>query len=807
MPRSFLIRTIRRINYAVFLVLAVIICWVGTSFKNYYDPWGNSVSLHLASPTVVAVESDPKSVVHALQETYHPHWFDQRKSIGVNTWLVRGGLFRGTLVGIQQALLYPFDQYSQASNFNSWLAKSSRYRIWSSEDAHYRHPVSPVAVYHKAKPVDVAQVGVRRKRWPLHHTVYLELPYPLAIGCTYNISVSSQGNLFKSSLTFRHQPDHQVSHAVHVSQVGFRPDDLRKVGFLSTWMGTGGALSYPEGIRFRLIDEASNETIFTGYSHLRTHRDTPEDPRNRTYTLTEVYELDFSSVNRLGQYRLCVDGIGCSLTFDIGENTWHDAFYIAMQGFYHQRSGIALEAPYADTPRPRPFHPDDGLKVYQSRTPLMDTGNGLNAQGTDVGNFKNLVAGKTNEIVPNAWGGYFDAGDWDRRIQHLRVARALLELLEFFPDYFQTLSLNLPESTNALPDIVDEALWGVDFFRRLQMPDGGIRGGIESAAHPKRGETSWQESLTVMAYAPGPWSSYIYAGVAARVARLIQPYVPSKVDGYQQSALAAMEFAEKAYVKGIVALPPAQAVIEAERSLAALELYHLTQDVKWHDIFKLAKHQAETNPDVDYRVHEPLQEGSFLYAKLPSDLAEPGLQAQSLRIVLDHANQAMQLGNTTAFGWTKRRPMTPVGWGNGLGSPKVMMLLRAHYLTGQNRYLSSALLGCQFAAGANPSNMTFTTGVGQRYPQHPHVLDHRRMNWPNPSGITVYGPIDSVAYSDYWMFDVLDRVTVPPVREWPTVETYFDIYVAPAINEFTVMQSMTDVAYAWGYLSARDRLQ
>jgi hypothetical protein len=48
------------------------------------------------------------------------------------------------------------------------------------------------------------------------------------------------------------------------------------------------------------------------------------------------------------------------------------------RGFYHQRSGIALGEPYTTFKRQRPFHPDDGLKVYASKAPLMDTGNGLN---------------------------------------------------------------------------------------------------------------------------------------------------------------------------------------------------------------------------------------------------------------------------------------------------------------------------------------------------------------------------------------------------------------------------------------------
>ncbi|MGF1602059.1 MAG: hypothetical protein ACFCU8_08555 [Thermosynechococcaceae cyanobacterium] len=142
-------------------------------------------------------------------------------------------------------------------------------------------------------------------------------------------------------------------------------------------------------------------------------------------------------------------------------------------------------------------------------------------------------------LLENAWGGYKDAGDWDCRIQHLGGTRQHLELLEVFPDYFENIDLNIPETTdsfatveslnaanpdNGIPDILDESLWSLDFFRRLQNADGGVRGGIESAGSPKPGEASWQESLNVFAYAADPWSSYIYAGVAARAARVLKNY-------------------------------------------------------------------------------------------------------------------------------------------------------------------------------------------------------------------------------------------------------------------------------------------
>ena len=157
--------------------------------------------------------------------------------------------------------------------------------------------------------------------------------------------------------------------------------------------------------------------------------------------------MDFSAVQAPGTYRVCVAGIGCSYPFEITEDAWKKAFIVSARGLLHQRSGIPLGPPYTDFERPRPFHADDGVEVFESLVPLMDTGNGLGGEPT---NFGRLNEAKSDKIVPAAWGGYMDAGDWDRRVQHLKSTMLLFELLELFPEYFAAVTLNIPESGNTL---------------------------------------------------------------------------------------------------------------------------------------------------------------------------------------------------------------------------------------------------------------------------------------------------------------------------------------------------------------------
>jgi endoglucanase len=56
-------------------------------------------------------------------------------------------------------------------------------------------------------------------------------------------------------------------------------------------------------------------------------------------------------------------------------------------------------------------------------------------------------------------GGWYDAGDYNKYIVNSGITMAtLLSAYEDFPGYFDSLTTHIPESGNALPDIIDEIL-------------------------------------------------------------------------------------------------------------------------------------------------------------------------------------------------------------------------------------------------------------------------------------------------------------------------------------------------------------
>jgi endoglucanase len=758
----------------------------------------------LVAPDIIGITLSARHVEYGRQIPYVKQPGDAVSDSDLHRFVRREGKVIGNLVGKNGDLLCTMDEVVGKKLDTTWADDPSSYRIRSSADSHYRPPAIPVWVHRKSKPADLGMVGPYQFESPTRDVVYLKMPAPLQAGMDYTVIFSDSG--FPTQ-KFTFDPASLRSEAVHVSQIGFRPDDPAKLAFLSCWLGNGGGLHYEPGLPFEIVEASTGRTVFKGVTALsKAAVDKAEDAYNKNYNGTDVFQMDFTGLNRPGQYRVSVKGIGCSYPLEVADDVWKRAFVVAARGFYHQRSGITLGEPYTTYKRQRPFHPDDGLKVYASKAPLMDTGNGLNQKDS---NFGNLVKGKTDKIVTNAWGGYMDAGDWDRRVQHLKASLLLLELAELFPDYFASLSLNFPESGNGLPDIVNEALWGIDFFRRLQLPEGGVRGGIESSEHPRRGEASFQESLTVMTYAPDLLASYMYAGAASRAARWLAARFPKRAAVYRESALRAMDWAERDREREEREYLMAKHLgIRDVRNFAAAELFWLTGESKWNSLFLETTPFKNSAGAVEY-AWDSLDQAdcAWVYARADQPGVDEKVKRNCRDVVLRDADLRVASTEKTGFRWAKH-PYTPLLYG-GLSSPEnAVCVARAHVLSGAPKYLRALVLAAQTGAGANPVNMCYTTGLGQNSPQHPLQLDHRITHQPPPPGLTVGGPMDNMIkeLQDPFIGKFAGGVFCPPYKQWPALEAFWDVFWDPMVCEYTIQKPMAGQAYVWGYLAARAKI-
>src|SRR6185436_8651032 len=107
--------------------------------------------------------------------------------------------------------------------------------------------------------------------------LYLVLPQPLVSGKTY--TVKPEGIAGVEPLTLTYAVDRSRSEAVHVNLVGVPSDSPAKIAYVYHWAGDLGSvdLSFLKGKSFRLIDQKTGKTAFTGETTFRA-------PANRQET-------------------------------------------------------------------------------------------------------------------------------------------------------------------------------------------------------------------------------------------------------------------------------------------------------------------------------------------------------------------------------------------------------------------------------------------------------------------------------------------------------------------------------------------
>ncbi len=683
------------------------------------------------------------------------------------------------------------------------IAEPQAYALVSTDDARYAEPTHPTAVYHKAKPFGPGDHERARRHW-----VFFKLPEPMREGQKYTLQFSGV-NTAEAEREFIYDSASLRSPAVHVSQVGFRPSDPFKRAFLSEWLGTGGAHAFAQD-RFELLD-GGGKVVFEGAIKRVLAADEKENligDKNRA--ATNVYAMDFGGFDQAGTYRVHVPGVGTSDSFPIVDGVWAQAFQHVMKGLLAHRSGIALEKDLIGYERPRPMHPEDGFVVLETDTTRWQGESGaidaslkrLLGPDLDPGDLKRL---------PEAWGGYMDAADWDRRANHLSVSYGFLELYSMFPGHFEKVKLTLPggEASNGIPDLLDEALWNVSFYQRLQREDGGVRGGVESTEHPSLAQASWQDTLLAGAFEPEAETSYAFAANAAKLAGLLEESDAERAKTLARDAQRAWKWAREntgtalaeAAKRGVKNPEKLAGKVRSQEVLAAVELYRLTQDTTYHDAFLTA---AEVTGDSDGNL---TLDSAMAYATLPPDLQDPPVAARAREYVVGKADSALGFAEGNAFGLSLSVPDLPMmGWVGYYSVPEAALgptLPRAHFLTGEEKYLAGALRATNYTVGANPMNMTLTSGLGRQSPQYPMHVDSKRTGQPAPPGIVVYGPHEPTRAPSHIKTWTLRNNLVPDLEAWPAAESYVDVGNWVEMNEYTVHQTIGPSAYYWGYLSAR----
>lgn len=721
--------------------------------------------------------------------------------------VVRGDQVLGWLAGPEGRLLHRAQRMLGEPLAGERATDPASYRVVGGDGREMR----PRAVHHKAHPDRRAITGTWRIEYSTRHYLYLELPEPLPPGGSYRVVFADSGEgMPEGEVAFRFDAQRLVSEAIHVNLVGYHPAQREKYARLSLWMGTGGGLRYPETLPFQIVDQDTAEVVFQGRT---TQISTPEDAEYIRHARGQaipsnthkawVHALDFSALERPGNYRVVVPGIGASLPFRIAGDVFAEATAYKMLGLLHLRSGIELKPPLTDANLPRAFHPDDGRiahRVDEERFFAAEPGAGSNP-------FQALQAGirLDTQVADGIWGGWHDANDFDRSLhpqQHNRAVHAMLLLYELHPEFYRAQAFRLPENeaNNAIPDILDEALWCLDLFRRLQQEDGGVPSALESIEHPRAGEVSWTDSLPLTLMPPTGNSAYRYAAVAAMAARLLEPFDAELAGSYRDSALRAAAWGDRHGAERNFGTPweSSENALLGARLFAEVELYRLTGDDSWRRRF-----EAQARPGLAdgslavanrYIVRAT---ASYAMSERPID---GELRDTIVEAIANHARSLIGPGLETAFPTVRSRGFGYAGWTitpfctAGTSSDS---LYYAHILTGEDEFLDAMLRQMQFGMGLNPLNLSATSGLGARWwvPGGWKTLAHGAEAMV-PFGFSARQVL--TGDSSRWGTP-FQRAVVPEIAAWPDTQLLFNVGPNSMIEQ--VVNAMSARLFYAGHLA------
>ena len=612
------------------------------------------------------------------------------------------------------------------------------------------------------------------------------------------------------------------SNIFKLNQVGNGVNQKKKYAYMGAWLGNTGALplKHLAGKNFEIRRSSDKKTVFTGI--LKMRRDDPKYKEYIPFTGEEVLELDYSDFNVPGKYYFYVENIGRSMDFVISSEAVNEAFYIHVRGLYHKRCGIAKELPFTYWTSPVCHQ-----EVYTGTFPenADHYRMGQNIEEGFVRKFKRLEVKIFEFIKRNstslqrgrsiAPGGWHDAADYDRRPYHLRIVSDLATVYLMKPENFIDGQLNIPESGNGIPDILDEAAWGVKHLLAVQQENGGVGTWFETTGHPGPGDGSPDKDKHIYYIsAPSRNGTLEYAAAVSTLA------LAMKKAGAEKEAEKILKSAEKAWLFAIdrknllsrgymyngkwIFYCEGMKLDGQNLLKAGVNLYTLTGDKKYLDPVSVEQKHIKEGFNKDFWKWSPL---SWMVLELFPVKELEVFRNEYRKIILRDADKMLEnqenaypyrtLWHAHNAGWVHA-----MAWGNYHPLRRAVTLIAAHKLSGEEKYLTGAYLANDFHNGANPLGRNMTSGLGKIYPvvflDLISYADNIREFVP---GITPYGNTFGIDRNAVKMVYNNNADKLPIFRRYVNLE-----FLSVPSSEYSVWETIAPAAVTTGYLIEKPTL-
>jgi len=663
------------------------------------------------------------------------------------------------------------------------------YSISSSDDLNYSSPQNPIAIGRLSKGNEYSGLETS---FPISYKndLFLKLDDKLVSGSSYSLALS--GSLDEGEVySFTFDPFNQISEAIHINQIGYRSEAGMKIGYVGLYLGSMGGLELDSmtNTGFYLVDNSTGAIEYTGTMNYRYdfQTDPAQNAYGHNYYGADVWECDFTSFETPGTYRLVVDKMGSSLPFDIGDDIYEDIFVDVARTLYHQRCGTTLDTEHTEHTRPLCHHPS--LVTY------APTYSEVKQQYYGEPAFNELQANDTGIPMPNAFKRYHDAADWDSTPDHLKVAFYLNLLFELKPDNFKDGQLNIPESGNGIPDILDESKWAMDAFRFLKGPTGGICGGVEESTHPGFGDVSYEDELQWFTYAEEPRATFMTVAALSQYAYQMNSInMSDSIASYIAEAEGLYEWGKNNKVAGD------DPIVFEEEILAAAMLYRITGSDIYQLDYKNLFDQVSTMityPENSTTLHMAL----FTYARTNQTSIDQSYVDDAIEDLLAYVEFTSTAPcNERAFRFANN-PYRPTRFGTST-TPFTYQLIFAYELTGDESFKDYASTTNDYFLGGNMLNMCWVTGHGYKHPKEILHLD----SWVDGvtemiPGYSVYGNRSPASNFGWHTFEGHGYTGVFPA-DIPAELAYFENRYCPSTAEFTIHETLAPYAFSLGYFTS-----
>ena len=492
---------------------------------------------------------------------------------------------------------------------------------------------------------------------------------------------------------------------IKVDQVGYLPV-APKLAFVVSSKADGD---------FTVRRKKDNSIAFTGKLSSPV-----EDPDSKDLVKT----ADFSKLEESGSYYLDVKGVGTSWTFQIGTDVYRRAFYLAMRSFYGQRCGTAVD--------------------------LGQEFPGYKHAACHLSGAYHATSGKTGSQASAK--GWHDAGDYGRYIVNSGITTGqLLWAYEIFEARVGKVKLNIPESDNSTPDILDEVRWNLDWMLTMQDEDGGV---WHKQTSEQFAAFVMPENDKLLSHVIGtgkePYKSSAatadFAAVMAIASRTYKAHEPA----YARRCLNAAEKAWNWLLKnpdvlfrnsgGVVTGEYGDRNCSDERLWAAAELWRTTKQESYERYF--LSNYATQLPMINavgppsWPGVAPLALWTYVLGGGSNQEASSTIRAASVKA----ADEIVERTNKNPY----RMSLTPRDfvWGsNAVAANYGTQLMVANLMKPDARYVEMAAENLHYLLGRNTFSLSWVTQLGENPFRHPHhrpsESDNNKEPWP---GLLSGGP-------------------------------------------------------------------